>query len=62
MSRMKAEPARIVFVESYLDRRTAESVARSTGANVMDVACLPGGIKVTEDDYLKPMDDLVTSP
>jgi zinc/manganese transport system substrate-binding protein len=61
IARMKAEQARVIFVEPYLDRRTAESVARSTGAKVIDVAYLPGGIKGTEDDYLKLMDDLVTS-
>lgn len=61
IARMKAEQARVIFVEPYLDRRTAESVARSTGAKVMDVAYLPGGIKGTEDDYLKLMDYLVTS-
>jgi zinc/manganese transport system substrate-binding protein len=61
IARMNAEKARVIFVEPYLDRRTAESVARSTGAKVIDVAYLPGGIKGTEDDYLKLMDYLVTS-
>jgi zinc/manganese transport system substrate-binding protein len=61
IARMKAEQARVIFVEPYLDRRTAESVARSTGAKVIDVAYLPGGIKGTEGDYLKLMDYLVTS-
>jgi zinc/manganese transport system substrate-binding protein len=61
IARMKAEQARVIFVEPYLDRRTAESVARSTGAKVIDVAYLPGGIKGTEDDYFKLMDYLVTS-
>lgn len=58
---MKAEQARVIFVEPYLDRRTAESVARSTGAKVIDVAYLPGGIKGTDGDYIKLMDYLVTS-
>jgi zinc/manganese transport system substrate-binding protein len=61
IARMKQEQARVIFVEPYLDRRTAESVARSTGAKVLDVAYLPGGIKGTEDDYLKWMDHLVAS-
>jgi zinc/manganese transport system substrate-binding protein len=61
MARMKAEQARVIFVEPYLDRRTAETVARSTGAKVIDVAYLPGGINGTENDYLKLMDYLVTS-
>jgi zinc/manganese transport system substrate-binding protein len=61
IARMKEEQARVIFVEPYLDRRTAESVARSTGARVLDVAFLPGGIKGTEDDYIKLMDYLVGS-
>jgi len=36
-------------------------VARNTGAKVIDVAYLPGGIKGTEADYLKLIDYLVTS-
>jgi zinc/manganese transport system substrate-binding protein len=61
IARMKAEQVRAVFVEPYLNRRTAESIARSTGAKVIDVAFLPGGVKGTENDYLKLMDYLVTS-
>lgn len=61
IARMKDEQARVIFVEPYLDRRTAESVARSTGATVLDVAFFPGGIKGTEDDYLKLMDKIVSS-
>ena len=61
IARMKAEQVRVIFVEPYLNRRTAESVARSTGAKVIDVAYLPGGIKGTEADYLKLIDYLVTS-
>jgi zinc/manganese transport system substrate-binding protein len=61
IARMKAEQVRVIFVEPYLDRRTAETVARRTGAKVMDVAYLPGGIKGTEDDYFKLMDYLVIS-
>lgn len=61
IARMKEEQARVIFVEPYLDRRTAESVARSTGAVVLDVAFFPGGIKGTEDDYLKLMDRIVSS-
>jgi zinc/manganese transport system substrate-binding protein len=61
IARMKAEQVRVIFVEPYLNRRTSESVARSTGAKVIDVAYLPGGIKGTEADYLKLIDYLVTS-
>jgi zinc/manganese transport system substrate-binding protein len=61
MARMKQENARAVIVEPYLDRRTAETVARSTGATVVDVAYLPGGVKGTEDSYIKLMDYLVSA-
>lgn len=61
MARMKQENARTIIVEPYLDRRTAETVARSTGAAVVDVAYLPGGVKGTEDSYIKLMDYLVTA-
>lgn len=61
MARMKQENARVVIVEPYLDHRTAETAARSTGATVVDVAYLPGGVKGTEDSYIKLMDYLVTA-
>ncbi|HOW68144.1 MAG TPA: metal ABC transporter substrate-binding protein [Candidatus Paceibacterota bacterium] len=61
IARMKKEQVSVIFVEPYLDRRTAETVARGTGAKVIDVAYLPGGIKGTENDYIKLMDYLVTS-
>jgi zinc/manganese transport system substrate-binding protein len=61
IARMKAEQARVIFVEPYLNRRTADSVARSTGAKVIEVAYLPGGIKGTENDYVKLIDQVVNS-
>jgi zinc/manganese transport system substrate-binding protein len=61
IGRMKATDARVILVEPYLDRRTAETVARKTGATVVDVAYLPGGVKGTDDHYLNWMDHLVTS-
>jgi zinc/manganese transport system substrate-binding protein len=61
IAQMKQEKARVIFVEPYLNRKTAESVARSTGAVVLDVAHFPGGVKGTEGSYLKLMDYLVTS-
>src|SRR6185436_13642448 len=42
---MKSEKIRVIFVEPFLDRRTAETVARNTGAVVLDVSQFPGGMK-----------------
>ena len=43
------------------DRRTAETVARETGATVVDVSQFPGGVKGTEAGYIALMDYLVNS-
>jgi ABC-type Zn uptake system ZnuABC Zn-binding protein ZnuA len=61
MTRMKQENVRVILVEPYLNRRTAETVARNTGATVVDVAYLPGGVKGTGDRYVNLIDHLVTS-
>jgi len=61
MTKMKESGARVVIVQPYLSRRTAESVARHTGAVVVDVASFPGGVKGSEGDYFKLMDYLATS-
>jgi zinc/manganese transport system substrate-binding protein len=56
---MKARNVRVIIVDQYLDRRTAEVVAARTGATVVEVTHYPGGIKGTEENYLKLMDYLV---
>jgi zinc/manganese transport system substrate-binding protein len=61
MARMKENGARVILVQPYLDRRTAENVARQTGAAVVDVASFPGGVPETEGDYCKLLDHLVTT-
>jgi len=61
MEKMKTEHARVIIVDPYLNRKTAETVARSTGATVVDVAQFPGAIKGTDDSYLALMDYLVNS-
>jgi zinc/manganese transport system substrate-binding protein len=61
ITRMKQENTRVIVVEPYLNRRTAETVARDTGARVVDVAYLPGGVKGTEGDYVKLIDYLVSA-
>ncbi len=59
MAKMKETGARVIIVDPYLNRRTAETVARGTGATVVDVAQFPGGVKGTEGGYIPLMDYLV---
>jgi zinc/manganese transport system substrate-binding protein len=61
IARVKQTGARVIIVDPYLNRRTAETVAAKTGAKVVDVAQFPGAIKGTENDYLALMDYLVNS-
>jgi zinc/manganese transport system substrate-binding protein len=60
-TKMKDENARVIIVDPYLNRRTAETVARNTGATVLDVTQFPGGVKGTESGYIQLVDYLVTS-
>ncbi len=57
---MKEQRARVIIVDPYLNRKTAETVARSTDAKVLDVAQMPGGVKGT-DSYIALLDYLVNS-
>ena len=58
---IKAENVRVIMVDPYLNRRTAETVARNTGATVVDVSQFPGALKGTEGGYIPLMDHLVNS-
>lgn len=60
IAKMKEEKARVIIVDPYLNRKTAETVARSTDATVVDVAQMPGGVKGT-DSYIALEDYLVNS-
>ena len=60
ITKMKEQHARVIIVDPYLNRKTAETVARSTGATVVDVAQMPGGVKGT-DSYIALLDYLVNS-
>ena len=60
IAKMKEQHARVIIVDPYLNRRTAETVARSTDAKVVDVAQMPGGVKGTES-YIALLDYLVNS-
>lgn len=61
MAKMKEQNARVVIVDPYLNRKTAETVARGTRARVVDVTQFPGGVKGTEGGYIALMDYLVNS-
>jgi zinc/manganese transport system substrate-binding protein len=61
IQKMKTEDAHVIFVDAYLNRKTAETVARSTGATVLDVTQFPGGVKGTEGGYIRLEDYLVNS-
>ena len=59
--KMKEDHVHVIIVEPYQGRHTAESVARQTGATVVDVTQFPGGAKGTEGGYIQMMDYIVTS-
>ncbi len=59
--KMRAEHLRVIMVEPYQNRKTAQTVAADTGATVVDVTQFPGGVKGTESGYLELMDYVVTS-
>jgi zinc/manganese transport system substrate-binding protein len=61
ISKMKEESARVIIVDPYLNRRTADTVARETGATVVPVTQFPGGLKGTEGGYIQLVDQLVNS-
>ena len=61
ITKMKEQQVRVIIVDPYLNRKTAETVARSTDATVVDVAQFPGGVKGTEGGYIALMDYLVNS-
>ncbi len=61
IAKMKELNARVGIVDPYLNRKTAETVARRTGAKVVDVTQFPGGVRGTEGGYIALMDYLVNS-
>lgn len=58
---MKANKVHVIIVDPYLNRRTAETVARNTEATVVEVAQFPGGVKGTDGGYIQLMDYLVNA-
>lgn len=57
--KMKQEHATVIIVDPYLNRKTAETVARNVNAFLVDVTQFPGGIKGTEGGYIQMVDVLV---
>ncbi len=57
---MRAEHIKVILVQPYVNRKTAERVADLTGAVVLDVAAFPGTGKGTEG-YVEWVDSLVRS-
>ena len=55
---MKSTQAHVILVQPYQNRKTAETVARQTGAVVLDVGQQPGAVKNT-DSYFQLMDYMV---
>ena len=61
ISTMKQEQIKVVIIEPFQHRRTAESVARATGGVILSLTQYPGGIKGTEGGYIELMDFIVGS-
>ena len=58
ISTMKAQHARVIIVQPYQNRKTAETVARQTDAIVLDISQQPGAVPNTAT-YFELMDYLV---
>ena len=61
ITKMKQDKVNVIMVDPYLNRKTAETVARNTGAAVVDVTQFPGGVNGTEGGYIQMMDYLVNA-
>jgi ABC-type Zn uptake system ZnuABC Zn-binding protein ZnuA len=60
IGKMRAANARVILVQPYQSRRTAETVARQTGAVVLDIAQQPGARSNTVT-YFEMMDSIVNA-
>jgi zinc/manganese transport system substrate-binding protein len=59
IAKMKAEGMRVILVEPFQSRKTAQAVALRTGATVVEVCQFPGGLPGTDDDYFALIDAVV---
>jgi zinc/manganese transport system substrate-binding protein len=60
IGKMKATNAKVILVQPFQNRKTAETVARQTGATVLDVPQQPGAAPNT-NSYFDLMDSLVAT-
>jgi len=60
IGKMKATNAKVILVQPFQNRKTAETVARQTGATVLDVPQQPGAAPDT-NTYFDMMDHLVSA-
>jgi zinc/manganese transport system substrate-binding protein len=58
IGKMKSTNAKVILVQPFQNRKTAETVARQTGATVLDVPQQPGAVPNTAT-YFDMMDNLV---
>ena len=58
IGKMKSTNAKVILVQPFQNRKTAETVARQTGAVVLDIAQQPGAVPNTTT-YFDMMDNLV---
>lgn len=58
-AQMKNEGVRVIILEPFQDRKTAEAVAKQTGATVLQATQYPGGLKGTEGGYFELLDQIV---
>jgi len=58
IGKMKSANAKVILVQPFQNRKTAETVARQTGAVVLDIAQQPGAVPNTAT-YFDMMDNLV---
>jgi zinc/manganese transport system substrate-binding protein len=59
IAKMKEQKIKAIFVEPFQNRKTAEKVAASTGAKVIDAAQFPGALPNTET-YVALIDALIS--
>ena len=58
ITKMKSEHVKAIMVEPFQNRKIAEKVASSTGAQVVDAAQFPGALP-NADTYIAHIDALV---
>ncbi|HEX4823071.1 MAG TPA: metal ABC transporter substrate-binding protein [Candidatus Polarisedimenticolaceae bacterium] len=56
IQKMTAGKIRVILVEPFQSRKTAEAVAEKTGGLVVDVCQFPGGLPGTANDYIALLD------